>query len=90
MRGVQGKKTHTRMSVLRAPMAGRLGSTLSAQSRPMLLRTWQMRLPWGRCMHHGVTCRQQIQIQQVLYSQSNASALQNLVLSQYGMQMKKC
>ena len=47
----------TMMSVLRAPILGRLGRTLSAQSRPMLLRMWQMRLPSGRGMHHGCTCR---------------------------------
>lgn len=44
------------MSVLRTPMLGRLGRTLSAQSRPMLLRMWQMRLPSGRGIHHGCTC----------------------------------
>lgn len=56
----QGGGQHTRMSVLRAPMPGRLGRTLSAQSRPMLLRMWQMRLSWGRCMHQGATCHQHL------------------------------
>ena len=52
----QGSR-RTMMSEGRALSAPSSGSTFCAQSRPMLERTWQMRLPSGSGTHQGLTCR---------------------------------
>lgn len=44
------------MSVGSAPSSGSTGTTLSAQSVPMLVRKWQMRVPSSRGTHQGPTC----------------------------------
>ena len=46
----------TRMSVGSAPRSGSTGTTFCAQSRPMLVRRWQMRVPSGSGTHQGPTC----------------------------------
>ena len=50
------QQARTMMSEGRALSASISGSTFCAQSRPMLDRTWQMRLPSGSGTHQGPTC----------------------------------
>ena len=57
LHSLHSAERRTTMSVGSAPSSGSTGKTLSAQSVPMLVRKWQIRVPSSSGTHQGPTCQ---------------------------------